>query len=194
MHKAEIIGLERTIRLTRSAWLRQAAQALGFQDAVDRVAVEVGQEVGDHKGQVIQRKAGGATQGTDNSPFFVRGFPGQLVRAAGVVLAVGSPALAPFADRLGRHPIALGQYTRGLGGAGDFGPDRWGSAGIGMDRGHQDLLGREGLVHWSKRQANPSIAQRTRSQECSATKHLATSPARSIGSMYVSPAKSLTVA
>jgi hypothetical protein len=33
-----------------------------------------------------------------------------------------------------------------------------------MDRGHQDLLGREGLVHWSKRQANSSIAQRTRSQ------------------------------
>ena len=29
MHKAEIIGLERTIRLPRSAWPRQAAQALG---------------------------------------------------------------------------------------------------------------------------------------------------------------------
>src|SRR5829696_4859269 len=94
MHKAEIIGLERTIRLPRSAWPRQAAQALGFQDAVDRVAVEVGQEVGDHKGQVIQRKAGGATQGTDNGALLFRGFPGQLVRAAGVVLAVGSPAIA----------------------------------------------------------------------------------------------------
>src|SRR5215213_2230879 len=92
MHKAEIIGLERTIRLTRSAWLRQAAQALGFQDAVDRVAVEVGQEVGDHKAQVIQRKAGGATQGTDNSPFFFRCFPGQLVRT---VLSGLAPASIP---------------------------------------------------------------------------------------------------
>ena len=27
-------------------------------------------------------------------------------------------------------------------------------------------------MHWSKRQANSSIAQRTRSQECSTTKHL----------------------
>src|SRR3954464_11474120 len=40
MHEAKIIGLERTIRLARSAWPRQAAQALGFQDAVDRMAVE----------------------------------------------------------------------------------------------------------------------------------------------------------
>src|SRR5215207_7351274 len=78
MHKAEIRGLERTIRLPRSAWPRQAAQALGFQDAVDRVSVEVGQKVGDHKGQVIPRKAGGATQGADNGPLFPLAFQGSL--------------------------------------------------------------------------------------------------------------------
>src|SRR3954447_15447632 len=100
MHKAEIIGLERTIRLTRPAWPRQAAQALGFQDAVDRVAIEVRQEVADHKGEVIQRKARRTPQRTDNGPFFVRGFPGQLVRAARVVLAVLRAALAPLADGL----------------------------------------------------------------------------------------------
>src|SRR3954468_10030655 len=105
MHKAEIIGLERTIRLARSAWPRQAAQALGFQDAVDRVAGEVGQKVGDHKGQVIQGEAGRTPQCTDNSPFFFRCFPGELVRAAGVILAIGGPALAPLADRLPRNSI-----------------------------------------------------------------------------------------
>ena len=55
--EAEIIGLERAVR-ARPAWSWQAAQALGFQDAVDRVAVEMRQEVGDHEGQVIQGKAG----------------------------------------------------------------------------------------------------------------------------------------
>src|SRR5215217_3947863 len=139
MHKAEIIGLERTIRLTRPAWPRQAAQALGFQDAVDRVAVEVGQEVGDYKGEVIQRKAGCATQRTDNGALFFRCFPGQLVRAARVVLAIGCTALPPLADRLGGHAIALGQYTGGLARAGDLGPDRRGGAGISMDRVHHDL-------------------------------------------------------
>src|SRR5689334_23420996 len=94
------------------------------------------------------------------------------MRAARVVLAVGSPALAPLADRLSRHPIALGQNPRGLGGAGDLGPDRRGGARISMDRVHQDLLGRESLAHRSKRQANSSIAQRTRSKECSATKQV----------------------
>src|SRR5215211_4867515 len=113
MHKAEIIGLERTIRLARPAWPRQAAQALGFQDAVDRVAIEMRQKVGDHKGQVIQRKAGCATQRTNNGPLLLTRFPGKLVRAAGVVLAIGGPALAPLADRLGRHAIALRQHTRG---------------------------------------------------------------------------------
>src|SRR5215210_943569 len=94
------------------------------------------------------------------------------MRAARVVLASGCIALAPLADRLGGHAIALGQYTRGLGGAGDLGADRRGGAGVGMDRVHQDLLGREGLASRSKRQANSSIAQRTRSQECSATKQI----------------------
>src|SRR5215204_3218570 len=94
------------------------------------------------------------------------------MRAARVVLAIGGPALAPLADRLGGHAITLGQHTRGLSGAGDLGPDRRGGAGVGMDRGHQDLLGREGLARRSKRQANSSIAQHTRSQECPATKHL----------------------
>jgi hypothetical protein len=34
---------------------RQAAQAFSFEDAVDRITVEMGQEVRDHEGEVIQR-------------------------------------------------------------------------------------------------------------------------------------------
>src|SRR4051794_11394797 len=71
---------------------RQAGQTLGFQDAGARVTVQVGQEVADHKGEVIQRKAGGPPQRAHKGPLFVRGLPGQLVRPAGAVLTVGRTA------------------------------------------------------------------------------------------------------
>src|SRR4051812_3326638 len=109
MHEAEIVVLEGPVRLAGAAWPRQAAQALGFQDAVDRVTVQMRQEVRDHKGEVIQGKARRTPQGADNSPLLLSCFPGQLVRAAGVVLAVGRPALTPLADCLGRDAIALSQ-------------------------------------------------------------------------------------
>ena len=109
VHEAEVIRLEAAVRSAGAIRRRQAAQARGFQDAVDRVTVEMRQEVADHKGEVIQRKAGCATQRTDNGALFIRCFPGQLVRAAGAILTVGRPALAPLADRLGRDAIALGQ-------------------------------------------------------------------------------------
>src|SRR5215207_8885307 len=62
MHKAEIIGLERTIRLPRSAWPRQAAQALGFQDAVDRWRLRWGRKwvttkVRSSKGKPVARRS-----------------------------------------------------------------------------------------------------------------------------------------
>jgi len=50
---------------------RQPVQALGFEDPVDRIPVQVRQEVHDHKGEVVQRKAGGATQGADDGPFLL---------------------------------------------------------------------------------------------------------------------------
>src|SRR5215207_9563790 len=94
------------------------------------------------------------------------------MRAAGVVLAIGRAALAPLADGLGGHAIAAGQHTRGLARAGDLGTDGRGGAGFRVDRWHQDLLARAGLARRSKRQAYASIAQRTWSQQRSATKHL----------------------
>ena len=111
MDEAKIVVLEGPIWLAGAACGRQTAQALGFQDAVDRVTVEMRQEVADHKGQVIQGKARRTPQGAHKGPLFIRGCPGQLVRAAGAVLAVGRPALAPLADGLGRDAIALGQDT-----------------------------------------------------------------------------------
>src|SRR3954465_3905857 len=94
------------------------------------------------------------------------------MRAAGAILPVRRPALAPLADRLGRDAIALSQDPGWLPRSRNLGTDRRGGAGLWGDRGRQDLLAREGLAHGSKRQAYASIAQRTRSQERSATKQL----------------------
>src|SRR3954463_15130420 len=101
MHKAKFVLLEAAVRSAGAINRREAAQALGFQDAVDRVSIEVRQKVGHHEGEVIQRKARRTSQSADDGPLLLTCFPGQLVRAAGVVLAVGRTALAPLADRLG---------------------------------------------------------------------------------------------
>ena len=161
MDEAKIVVLEGPIWLPGAACGRQTAQALGFQDAVDRVSIEMRQKVANHKGEVIQRKARGTTQSADNGALLFGGFPRQLVRAAGVVLTVGRTALAPFADRLGRDAIALRQDSGWLPRSRNLGPDRRGGASLGVDRRHHDLLGRAGLAHPSKRQAFASIAQRT---------------------------------
>ena len=82
VHEAEIVVLERAALALALLRRRQAAQALGLEDAVDGIAVEMRQEVGDHEGEVIERKAGGPAQGTDDGPLLLRGLPGQLVRPA----------------------------------------------------------------------------------------------------------------
>src|SRR4051795_5902420 len=82
MHKAKIVLLEAAVRSAGAINRREAAQALGFQDAVDRVSIEMRQKVGHHEGQVIERKAGRTPQGADNGPLFFCCFPGQLMRAA----------------------------------------------------------------------------------------------------------------
>ena len=90
---------------------RQAAKTLSLEDAVDRVPVQMRQEMADHEGEVIERKAGGLPQSTDDRALLLGGFPGQLVRPAAMVLAVIGPALAPFADGLGADPEAFGQHA-----------------------------------------------------------------------------------
>ena len=49
VHEAKVVVLEGPVRLAGPACGRQAAQALGFQDAVDRVAIEMRQKVADHQ-------------------------------------------------------------------------------------------------------------------------------------------------
>ena len=140
VHEAEVIVLERAALALALLRRRQAAQPFSLEDAVDRIAVEMRQEVRDHEGEVIERKAGGLAQGTDDRPLFLCGFPGQLVRPAGVVLAVLSSALAPLADGLGAHAEALGQHARGLGRAGDLLANGRGGAGLRVDGQHHVLL------------------------------------------------------
>ena len=53
MDEAEVVVLDRaapTLALLRRG---QAAQPFGFENAVDRIAVEMRQEVRDHEGQII---------------------------------------------------------------------------------------------------------------------------------------------
>src|SRR5215210_1932774 len=57
MHKAEIVVLEAAVRSAGAISRRQAAQALGFQDAVYRIAIEMGQKVGDHKSEIHPKKS-----------------------------------------------------------------------------------------------------------------------------------------
>jgi hypothetical protein len=128
-------------RLAGAACGRQAAQALGLQNAVDCVPIEMRQKVGDHEGEIIQREAGCTPQSADDGPLLLGGFPGELMRPARVVLAVGRPALTPLADRLGRDAITLRQDPGWLSRSRNLGPDGRGGAGVRMDRGHQDLLG-----------------------------------------------------
>jgi hypothetical protein len=92
---------------------RPAAQARGLEDAVDVVAVEVRQEVGDHEGEVVEREAGGPAQGADHGALLLAGLPGQPAGTAGMVPAVLGSALAPLADGLGADAEAAGQLAVG---------------------------------------------------------------------------------
>ena len=134
VHEAELVLLERAALALALLRRRQAAQALGLEDAVDGIAVEMRQEVRDHEGEVVEREAGGAAQGADDGALLLA-WPSRAACAAGWN-GPGSPA----APRL-RHlrmvsvltPIALGQHAGGLGRAGDLGADSRGGAGLRMD-------------------------------------------------------------
>ena len=55
---AEVVVLE-AAGLTLALGTRQAVQAFGLEDAVHGVAGQVGQDVGDHEGEVVEGDAGG---------------------------------------------------------------------------------------------------------------------------------------
>ena len=60
-------------------------------------------------------------------------FQGSLWGRAERSLTRIGTAIAPFADGLGGHAVALGQHTGALVRAGDLGADSRGGAGLGMD-------------------------------------------------------------
>jgi hypothetical protein len=155
VHEAELVLLELGRGPLGRGGRRAAAQALGPEDAVDVVAVEVRQEVGDDEGELVEREAGGAAQRADHGALLLARLPGQLARAAGAVLALGRAALAPLADGLGADAVALGQDAAGFARAGDLGAHGRGGAGVGVDRERQavPLLRRRFRLTPSKRQA-----------------------------------------
>jgi hypothetical protein len=59
VEEAEVVLLERAALPPTLVSRRQAVQALGLENAVDGIAVEVRQEVRDHEGEVIEGKARG---------------------------------------------------------------------------------------------------------------------------------------
>ena len=138
--EAEIIVLEGAALPLALLRRRQTAEPLSLEDAVDRIAVEMRQEVRDDEGQIVERKAGGLAQGADDRPLLLRGFPGQRVRPAGMVLAVLHPTFAPFADGLGADAEALRQHAGGLSRAGDLLANSRGGAGLRMKGVHHVLL------------------------------------------------------
>jgi hypothetical protein len=162
MHKADLVLLEDAMRFAGAISGRQAVETLGLEDAVDRISVQVRQEVGDHKGEVVQREACRAAKRTDDGPFLLARLPGQRVRASRAILAVGGAALAPLADGLRGHPVAPGQDAGALVGAGDLGADSRGGASVGVNGKHQRTLRvQDRRREPSKRQACSSIAQPT---------------------------------
>lgn len=59
----------------RMGWC-PAVQAFGPEDVPGAVAVEIGKEVGDDEGQVIEGEVGAAAERTDHGALLVTGFPG----------------------------------------------------------------------------------------------------------------------
>jgi hypothetical protein len=142
VHEAKVIILERAAPALSLLRRRQTAEPLSLEDAVDRIPVEMRQEVRDHEGEIIERKAGGLAQGTDNRPLLVVAFQGSLcgrllwswqswaprlrhLRMVSVLTPKRWPA-RPWARTSGRSP-----------------GERRGGAGLRVDGQHHVLLGEE---------------------------------------------------
>src|ERR1700753_204505 len=147
MHEAEVVVLEGALAFDRLCRWRfgAAIEARGLEDAPDAVAVEMRQEMCNDKRQVIEREVGDPAQHADNGAFRLGCLPGQLVRPCRVVQAVCRTPLAPLADGLGGHAIALGEDAGALMGAGDRGPGDGRGAGVRMDLPHRSDLPLSGL-------------------------------------------------
>ena len=114
VHKAEVVLFEGAVRLAGLISRRETVEPFRLEDAVDGIPVQVRQEVGDDEGEIVEREACRAAQGTDDGAFLLACLSGQLVRPGRAILAVGGAALAPLADGLGADAIVPGQHVRGF--------------------------------------------------------------------------------
>src|SRR3954470_15020602 len=81
MDEAEVVVLERALAFGRLCryWLGPAVEAFGLENAPDAVAIEMRQEMGDDKGQVIEGEVGDPAQRADNGALLLGRLPGQAV-------------------------------------------------------------------------------------------------------------------
>ena len=100
---------------------------------MDAVAVEVGQNVAQREGEVVECEAGHAAQVANDGALFVRGPPPQVRGTRGVVLAILGPRLRHLRMVSVLTPERLASIAGGLGRARDLGAHGGGGTGIGMD-------------------------------------------------------------
>src|SRR4051794_10395228 len=93
MHEADLVVLELSMRAPGVIRGREPVGPFGLEDAVDRVPVQVRQDMREDEGEVVEREASGAAQRADDGTLFLTGLPGQLVGSRRAVLAVGGPRL-----------------------------------------------------------------------------------------------------
>ena len=160
--EAEIVVLERAALPLVLLRRRQTAEPLSLEDAVDRIAVEMRQEVRDDEGEIVERKAGGRRRAQTMARSSSVAFQGSLCGR----LLWSWQSCAP---RL-RHLRTVSVLTLkrcastpvGSRRAGDLLANRRGGAGLRMKGVHHVLLRRGARRRRpSKRQAYSSIAQRT---------------------------------
>ncbi len=73
MHEAEVVVLEAAVRLASLLSGRQAVEALGLEDAVDRVPVQVRQEVADDESEIVEGKACAAAERAHDGALLIGG-------------------------------------------------------------------------------------------------------------------------
>ena len=60
--EADLVVFECAVRFARALGGREAVEALGLEDAVDRVPVQMRQEVREDEGEIVEGKASGAAE------------------------------------------------------------------------------------------------------------------------------------
>lgn len=155
--EADLVLLEGTVQFA-SLLGGQAVEPLRLEDAIDRIPVQVRQEMADEEGQCFEREAGAAPERIHEGALLVTGAPGQLMGSSRTILAIIRAMLTPLADGLGGDAIAHGECARTLERTGDLSTGGRGGPRLGMDGKHQLARLPARRRTCSKRHAQTSIA------------------------------------